>query len=48
MDEDVAGEYCNELKSIEGWDCWIVGKVVEGENEAIVVENPNIIEVEYL
>ncbi|GJQ67417.1 hypothetical protein Trydic_g5098 [Trypoxylus dichotomus] len=46
MSRDLAENYCNELKSIEGWESWVVGVVERGENEATIIETPNIIEVE--
>lgn len=46
MNRDFANEYCNELYSVEGWNSWIVGTVEHGENDAMIIPNPAIIEVE--
>eukprot|EP00795_Rhopilema_esculentum_P002143 gene2143-17730_t len=40
-----AVEYCNELENIDGNKAWIIGEVIQGEREAKLSENFEIIEV---
>ena len=40
-----AVEYCNELENIDRNKAWIIGEVIQGEREAKLSENFEIIEV---
>jgi selenide,water dikinase len=40
-----ADQFIEEIKKLDGKPAWVVGRVVEGTNEARILENPKIIEV---
>lgn len=43
--EAAASMFVNEILEMDGKPAWIIGKVVQGNRMASIVENPNIIEV---
>ncbi|KAL6046522.1 Selenide, water dikinase 1 [Balamuthia mandrillaris] len=43
--EEVAKAFCKELQERDGEEAWIVGRVVEGNNQARIVEGATIVEV---
>lgn len=45
MKPDVAQDYINELKSLDGTPSWIIGDVITGDRTAKIVDNVEIIEV---
>jgi len=47
MKKECAEDFCKSIKEIEGYDAWVIGKVVEGNKDAAIISNPRIIEVLY-
>jgi len=45
LKENIAQDYCNDIKKIDNCEAWIIGKVEEGENTAEITKNPIVIEV---
>ena len=43
--KDVANDFITELKELDGADAWIIGDVVEGERNAKITQDVQIIEV---
>lgn len=48
ISKENACNYLEELKSLENWDAHIIGDVIEGDNEAEIIAEPNIITVHVL
>lgn len=44
LDSANAGKFCDEFIALTGGQCWIIGRVQEG-NGKVLVENPEIVEV---
>jgi selenide,water dikinase len=45
LPKDQAAAFCKEIEEIDKCPAWIIGDVVEGKKEAVLVENPTLIEV---
>jgi len=46
ISKENADKFCKEIEEIEGEPAWIIGTVEEGDRTAVIVDNPNVIEVE--
>ncbi|DAZ94415.1 TPA: hypothetical protein N0F65_003444 [Lagenidium giganteum] len=42
---DKADDFIKELRQLDGKPAWVVGRVVEGQNDARIVSNPTILEI---
>jgi selenide,water dikinase len=50
LSEEDAHKYCEEIQRLEGYPAWIIGRVIEStseKNQAHIIDNPNIIEVDF-
>lgn len=45
LPKDQATLYCEELAKIDNYPAWIIGEVIEGDNTAEIIQNPNIIQI---
>lgn len=45
MSKDVAGDFINELETLDGFPAWIIGDVIKGSRKAKIIKEFEIIEV---
>jgi selenide, water dikinase len=45
LSKDDAQGFCREIQEIDGFKCWVVGDVVDGDRSAIIVDDVTIVEV---